>query len=284
MKPTPKTIQISLPNGDPRGIRIADFDGSSVRVIEVPRRLMHTFIKMPESHQVAVCFTIGSAAPNEQWVEIDRTRECMIRAQQMGRWAQRALVIISHSFEESYSMFLQWHCQQAIQWAGRYKILTDQDDYRPETPTSVETECLKDFEAASTLLTTLGYPLFVPLKCSEGVGNGEEVFHCIDSEADGRAVYNQDGFVMLAGSAGPSKNSPSIRSHWEKVREDWVRSGVMKEQDGRFVFPNDYLFASPIHATVALLGCRVKGASGWVEWKNDAGKTLDEVVRRGDDC
>lgn len=39
MKPTPKTIQIFLPGGDPRGIRIAEITTRIVQVIEVPRRL-----------------------------------------------------------------------------------------------------------------------------------------------------------------------------------------------------------------------------------------------------
>jgi len=39
MNPTPKTIQISLPGGDSRGIRIADTTTCIVKVIEVPRSL-----------------------------------------------------------------------------------------------------------------------------------------------------------------------------------------------------------------------------------------------------
>ena len=59
MNPTPKTIQIFLPGGDPRGIRIAEITTRIGQVIEVPRSLLQEFIKMPESDQVAVYFLIG---------------------------------------------------------------------------------------------------------------------------------------------------------------------------------------------------------------------------------
>ena len=55
----PKTIQIFLPSGDPRGIRIAEITTRIVQVIEVPRSLLQEFIKMPESGQVALYVLIG---------------------------------------------------------------------------------------------------------------------------------------------------------------------------------------------------------------------------------
>jgi len=52
MNPTPKTIQIFLPGGDLRGIRIAEITTRILQVIEIPRSLLTTFLKMPESGQV----------------------------------------------------------------------------------------------------------------------------------------------------------------------------------------------------------------------------------------
>ncbi|MCB1086272.1 MAG: DUF4357 domain-containing protein, partial [Verrucomicrobiae bacterium] len=61
MTPTPKTIQIFLPGGDPRGIRVAEITTRIVQVIEVPRSLLGDFLKMPESDQVAVYFLFGQS-------------------------------------------------------------------------------------------------------------------------------------------------------------------------------------------------------------------------------
>lgn len=54
MTATPKTIQIFLPSGDPRGLRIAEITTRIVQVIEVPRSRLDEFGRMPESSQFGV--------------------------------------------------------------------------------------------------------------------------------------------------------------------------------------------------------------------------------------
>ena len=80
MNPTPKTIQIFLPGGDPRGIRIAEITTRIVQVIEVPRSLLQDFVKMPESNQVALYFLFGEAEdPTETKVYIGQTGDLRAR-------------------------------------------------------------------------------------------------------------------------------------------------------------------------------------------------------------
>ena len=55
----PQTIQIFLPDGDPRGTRVAEITTRIVRVIEVPRSQLADFLKMPEAQQVGVYFLMG---------------------------------------------------------------------------------------------------------------------------------------------------------------------------------------------------------------------------------
>lgn len=47
--PRPQTIQIFLPGGDPRGVRVAEITTRIVRVIEVPRSQLADFRKMPKA-------------------------------------------------------------------------------------------------------------------------------------------------------------------------------------------------------------------------------------------
>jgi hypothetical protein len=78
MKPTPKTIQIFLPGGDPQGLRVAEITTRIVQVIEVPRSLLAEFNQMPESSQVGLYFLFGenqpqlgrhgAPRPNLQWL------------------------------------------------------------------------------------------------------------------------------------------------------------------------------------------------------------------------
>ena len=74
MSPRPQTIQIFLPGGDPRGIRVAEITTRIVQAIEVPRSLLPEFLKMPESDQVAMYLLFGlSEDDSEPKVYIGQT-------------------------------------------------------------------------------------------------------------------------------------------------------------------------------------------------------------------
>jgi hypothetical protein len=80
MSLTPKTIQIFLPGGDPRGIRVAEVTTRIVQVLEVPRSLLGEFLKMPESGQVAVYFLFGESEDGaESKVYVGQTSDLRAR-------------------------------------------------------------------------------------------------------------------------------------------------------------------------------------------------------------
>ena len=50
----------------------------------------------------------------------------------------------------------------------------------------------------------------------------------------------------------------------------------MEECNGEYVFTQDFLFSSPSTAAALVLG---RSANGWLEWKDQNGKTLNEIYR-----
>ena len=125
--PTPKTIQIFLPGGDPRGIRVAEITTRIVQVIEIPRSLLGEFFTMPESEQVGIYFLIGSSEDAEPTVYIGQTGYLKKRLDQHNKdpkkefW-ERALVLISrtNSLTQTHALFLEWYSLQVVKEAGRY--------------------------------------------------------------------------------------------------------------------------------------------------------------------
>jgi len=285
MNPTPKTIQIFLPGGDPRGIRIAEITTRIIQVIEVPRSLLPTFLKMPESEQVALYFLIGSVDDSvDTQVYIGQTGDLRARLTNHNKnkefW-ERALIVTSrtNSMTQTHALFLEWHCIQAVRDAGRYTDENSTGGTRPHTPAPLEADCLEIFETASTLLATLGHPLFVPLTSEAGAKDDhDELFFCTGSDADGRGLYTQEGFVVLKGSNGRAENVPSMKK-WslDKSRLKLLELGVLLEKEERLVFQKDHLFNSPSSAAIAVMG---RNANGWLEWKDKEGKTLDELKRQ----
>jgi hypothetical protein len=283
MSSRPQTIQIYLPGGDPRGIRQAEVTTRIPQVIEVPRALLADFLKMPESKQVAVYFLVGQGTDTEDAVVyVGQTSDMPMRFprhnQDKDYW-DRALVLISktNNLTQTHALFLEWHCLQEVKRAGRYAPANGNNASRPYTPAPLEADCHEVFDTARTLLATLGHPLFEPVVRVEPSGQQPELLFCKSSSADGRGYYTEEGFVVLQGSSGRRENVPSIRgTRDERFRERLIESGVFKVEGDRVIVQKDHLFASPSMAAVALMG---RTANGWLDWKNAAGKTLNELKR-----
>lgn len=282
---TPKTIQIFLPQGDPRGLRVAEITTRIVRVIEVPRSLLADFIRMPESSQVAAYFLVGDAEDGgDPKVYVGQTGDLRTRLadhnQKKDFW-QRALVLISltNSLTQTHALFLEWYCLQKVSEAGRYQLENGNGGSKPHTPAPMEADCLEIFETGSTLLATLGYPLFAPVTGGSQGGKSDEEFNCTSSGINGRGLYTPEGFVVLKGSSGRLGNVPSIQgTSDERFRQRLIDAGVMRPEGDRVVFDRDHLFSSPSMALIALLG---RTANGWLEWKGANGATLHELKRGG---
>ena len=282
MTPTAKTIQIFLPSGDPRGLRIAEITTRIVQVIEVPRTRLDEFARMPESAQVGLYFLFGSADDGaEPQVYIGQTGD--LRARLASHHAkkefwQRALVVVSrtNSLTQTHALFLEWHCLRQTAEVGRYAIENGNAGSKPHTPAPLEADCLEIFETAGILLSTLGFPIF-----DQVVGRSDaarEIFLCRAVGTDGRGVMTDDGFVVLKGSVGRRRNVKSVVvTSTERFRARLVESGVVRVEGDLVVFEKDHLFNSPSMAAVALVGAHL---NGWLVWKTQDYRTLDEIHRR----
>jgi predicted GIY-YIG superfamily endonuclease len=283
MNPSPKTIQIFLPGGDPRGLRVAEITTRIVQVIEVPRSRLDEFVRMPESGQVGVYFLFGAGTEEaDPQVYVGQTGDLRARLSTHDTnktfW-QRALVLISrtNSLTQTHALFLEWYCLKCAAEAGRYQIENGNAGSKPHTPAPLEADCLEIFETGGILLSTLGFPLFDAV--AQAASLGEEIFLCTAAGSDGRGLLTDEGFVVLKGSVGRKENVPSLQgTSDERFRAKLIDTGVMRVDGDKVVFEKDHLFGSPSMAGIALLG---RTTNGWTTWKAKDGRTLDEVKRRG---
>jgi hypothetical protein len=282
VNPTAKTIQIFLPGGDPRGIRVAEVTTRIVQTIEVPRSLLQDFLKMPESTQVGVYFLFGEAEDGgDPKVYIGQTGELRKRLASHNKkkdfW-ERAIVLISrtNSLTQTHALFLEWYCLQQAEKAGRYASKNGNGGTRPHTPAPLEADCLEIFETGSTLLATLGFPVFAPVGAAAPSARDEDVLYCTVTGIKGRGLYTPEGFVVLKGSVGRRDNVPTFSEANQRFRQRLIDGGVVKVKGDTIVFQKDHAFGSPSMAAIALLG---RTSNGWREWKSKDGVTLDEMKR-----
>jgi len=285
MTATAKTIQIFLPSGDPRGLRVAEITTRIVQVIEVPRSRLDEFSKLPESGQVGVYFLFGSGTEGDDpQVYIGQSgdvRTRLLSHDSKKPFWQRALVLVSrtNSLTQTHALFLEWHCLKLATDAGRYRVENGNAGSKPHTPAPLEADCLEIFETGSILLSTLGFPVFEAV--AQGSAQTEEIYYCTASGANGRGILTDDGFVVLKGSTGRLENVPSLQGTWgEKHRASLIASGAMTVDGDKVVFAKDHLFRSPSGAAVALMA---RTTNGWTAWRAKDGRTLQEVSGRGTD-
>lgn len=282
MKLMPKTIQIFLPSGDPRGIRIAEITTRIVQAIEVPRSLIPEFFKMRESKQVALYFLFGESEDGlTQRVYIGQTGDIQTRLtahnKEKAFW-QRAIVLISrtNSLTQTHALFLEWQSIKAAKAFGRYLVDENKNSgTKPHTPAPLEADCLEIFDTGRTLLATLGYPIFEPLNPDQT--SNTKLYYCKRSGTNASGKYTSEGFVVLKGSKGRATISKGFEDHsFAKMRDALIKEGKLSVQNGVLAFLDDILFHSPSGASAVVCGA---ASNGWLEWKNENGETLDAMER-----
>lgn len=302
MTARPRTIQIFLPTGDPRGIQVAALTTSIVQVIEVPRPLLSDFLQMPESRQVGVYYLIGDDEEKDQLaVYVGQTGSLGKRLSEHDldpkrEFWNRALVAISltHSLTQTHAMYLEWRSIQQANEAQRYTVENGTVGTRPHTPTWLEADCQEIFDTIRTLVSTLGQQVFEPLSvrvqpvvqlAAAGViPNARspelaQVFRCAGPEgAEATGQYTEEGMVVLKGSRGRGEEVASMNGlSAGKHRQRLIEAGDLLLDAGSYVFQRDVLFRSPSGASSVVLG---RNSNGWTEWRDPAGQTLDELKRQ----
>lgn len=304
--PHPQTIQIYLPAGDPRGMRVAEITTRIVRVIEIPRSQLADFLKMPEAQQVGVYFLMGELSeaglPRAYIGQSGNVGNRLVQHNQNKDFWNRALVVISltNSVTQTHALFLEWFAIAEATKAGRYSLENGNTGSQPYTPAPLQADCHEIHETAATLLATLGQPIFEPLvgrtpksidverllaeledtvspPDSQPRTSEPELFFCRGADMNSVGEYTSEGFVILKGSQIRREAMGSLQGTARSNRAKLIEAGVLIEQGSSLVFARDYLFGSPSTAASIVTG---RSANGWMEWKASSGKTLDELKRQ----
>jgi len=274
----PKTIQFFLPEGEPRGIRIAEITTRIVQAVLVPRSKLPEAGSRPELKGVGVYFLFGQPEDAAKpMVYVGEAENCYQRLKQhnVGKdfW-QQAIAIVSKtsSFTKAHAKYLEWHCIRKAREVGRFAMDNSNEGSEPFVTEPMLADLMDAFDTLSILISALGFPLFE----ARPQAVGEDVFVLSGKECEGRGQLVEDGFVVFAGSKARKQVVPSAQKWLSATRQELLTSGVLAEEGNQLVFREDHTFSTPSGAAMALLG---RTANGWKEWKSKFGKTLDELKR-----
>lgn len=278
MNVRPQTIEIFLPDGNPRGVRIADMLSRTVKAVLFPRNQFEYILKRDELANVGFYFLFGKAEDGSDLAYIGEAEDCAKRLkdhQQKKDFWNYAIAIVSktNSLTKTHVKFLEYYSIQKAKEASRYKFENSVDPSRPYVTESMEAEMIDCFETTKIYLSTLGFPLFDSISREVITHTSTDVFILKGNDMKAEGNMTNEGFVVFKGSQIHKKAGTSLNSSHLNLIEQLKQNCIISNN----IFNKDYIFSSPSTAATILLG---RSSNGWIQWKNKEGKTLDEVKRK----
>jgi len=277
MRQTAKTIQIFLPDGNPRGLKIAEITSRTVSAFLFPRSQLDDAAKRNELNNVGVYLLFGSNE-SKPYVYIGEAENCLTRLKQHNKskdfWTHAiAFVSKTHYFTKTHIKFLEWLCCETASTANRYILENGNTPTKPHITEPVEADLYDNFDTIKILASTLGYPVFDQIKKPKP----KEIIICKGKDALAEGEYTEDGLVVFAGGKCNLHESKTAGSWVVGMRDELKKKKVLIESENVLVFSSNHVFSSPSAAAAVVLARR---SNGWMEWKYRDGKTLDEVKRK----
>ncbi|QHS23767.1 GIY-YIG nuclease family protein [Virgibacillus sp. MSP4-1] len=283
-----KTIQIYLPFGSPRGIKIAEITNRTVQAILIPRNLLEKAGEREEVKSVGVYYLFGQDEDEAKTqLYVGEAENCYDRLKQHNRekdfWEVAIVFVTNNSqnqFTKTDAKFLESHSYDVADKISRYRLKQSipASSFVPEWRKS---DLFDIFETIKILTSTLGYPIFDELRDGHQKNNNDNLFYCKGRGIQAVAEYTEEGMVVLKNSEMARDTTESFKEYMTSSgmrRDTLIKDGIVKLTGDVYTFQEDYIFTSPSAAAKTVLG---RAANGWTKWKTKDGKTLDQIKRKG---
>lgn len=272
-----RTISIYLPDANPQSIKICDFHDSIVEAIYIPRAKLTDTSSISELTQPGVYFLVGERNEiGKPTVYIGESEVLLTRLNEHNKnkdfW-NLAICFVSekNNLNKAHIKYLENHaCEQAI-LVNKCTLENNNTPPKPQLTNPDRDFTLRFFEELKIIIATLGYPIFEQAKRTKS-----NLYYCKSKDADAIGEYTEEGFIVNKGSKSNINEVKSIQKSVSVFRANLVEKGILKENNGVYLFQENFTFSSPSTAAAVVLG---RSANGWTEWKDKDGRTLDEVVR-----
>jgi len=283
-EPRPKTVQIFLPDGNARSVRIAEITSRTVQAVQIPRKKIETAEGRDEVGRVGVYFLFGDVGDDASKppAYIGEAENCLHRIrshhERKDFWTTAvAITSKTRSFTKAHARRLEYDCIRTARAAQRFRLHNTQTPTEPHIPEAMLAELRDNFGTIQTLLSILGFPILDPLPHEEESTEEQTKLYCRGSGAEATGEYTEDGLVVFEGSTARVDTTASVPDTVKRRRRNLQADGVLEQEGNQFVFRENHAFNSPSAASGVVLG---RSSNGWREWKDAEGRTLDELERQ----
>lgn len=279
-----RTIQVYLPTGEPRAIRIAHMFNRDVRAVAYPRHRLEEAFKRTELNAPSLYLLLGRDESDTPIAYVGESEEGIKRIsdhhkkEHLGWWQDTVQVIsAAHAFTKSHIRMLEYLAIAASSSAGRYRLANSNKGIEPHLTEAMHSEVLEILETTELLIATLGYPIFdkLPTRAAPRAENAA-IFHATGDGYDAMGRYDDGEFIVLAGSIARAAVTESAREWLPARRSLLQREGKIELTPQGLRFTVDVVFNSPSAAAAMIKG---RSSNGWDAWTLPDGTTLSDVYR-----
>lgn len=273
-----KTIQIFLPDGNPKSVRKASITTDKIEIIQIPRVNMVENRKLLEFNGLYILVDSLKAEKPEIYIGKGNVKSRTSSHDTKKEFWNVVFAIRlkdNNGFNDAHNSYLEYYF---IHKAHEIKqSIMNENKQIPKCPnlpeeTIAELDCY--IITIETLLSTLGLKCFQPLENKDI--KQKDIFRCSDKYGSiGEGEYTEEGFLLYKGAK--CKLALHKGTKHLSQRDELITSGLLKKENDYYILQDNKVFPSVSTAASIILGRR---ANGWTEWKNKDDKTLDEVERK----
>ena len=274
---TSKKLEIIYYNGQPDGIRSIRRHLSTMTTYVIPRSLLAEAKKITGINRPGIYYLINENDENKiAQIYIGQTRNGVARLDDHNRskdfW-NKAIMFLADSKTFSLDMIsgLEEYAIMKAHESNRYKVENsvkpkyEIDEY--DLPSIEEV-----YEEIQFIMATQGYKMDnVRTSLNESA-----VFYTTRNGIKAYGVYGGDKFQVLEGSE-VNLAKPVNLEKYNRQRNDLLDKGDIIQQADKYILKVTLEFNTPSGASDFIIG---GSTNGWIEWKNQDGKTLDEIYRK----
>lgn len=273
-----KKLEIIFHNGNPDGLRTYMRHLSPVVAHVVPRLLLGQAKGVTGIHNPGVYFLINDTEGALTQLYIGQTQNGISRLDDhkltKDFWNKAVLFLAESShFTLNILSGLEAYAIERAAGANRYTVENKQTPKFkiPEYDKPIIEELYEEIEF---IMATLGYKLY----SADSRSPDAVLYQTRRRGVVGKGLYWGERFEVLPGSQIDLSNPVGLPSYNEKRQRLLETGGITQGEDGKFylrVSVDD--FKTPSGASDFVLG---GSTSGWTEWRDPSGKTLDELIRK----
>lgn len=271
-----KRLEIIFHNGEPEGIRIYMRHLSTIKAFVIPRIFLNEAKKLTGVDNPGVYFLINDDTGSLSKIYIGQTRNGISRLDDHNAnkdfWNKAILFLADsqHFTLNIISGLEKYAIQKAID-ANRYQV---DNKAVPKYKISEYDEPLVEeiYEEIEFIMATLGFRMN-----GSTAQQNQPVFTTSRRGVVGRGTYSGESFDVLPGSEIDMLKAVRIESYNAK-RQEYINDGtIVQKEDGKYYLTKIITFKTPSGASDFVLG---GSTNGWAEWKDQDGKTLDQLFRQ----